>query len=89
MEETEQIKEYRLRFDKLIEIILSTNERIISGSESLFCDNVNFYTKTYLIMQCVYLESYIKEVAQDYFERGLITQKVYNALLNYKIEITD
>lgn len=34
-------------------------------------------------------ESYIKEVAQDYFERGLITQKVYNALLNYKIEITD
>ena len=34
-------------------------------------------------------ESYIKEVAQDYFERGLITQRVYNALLNYKIEITD
>lgn len=34
-------------------------------------------------------ESYIKEVAQDYFERGLITQKVYNALLNYKVEITD
>jgi len=34
-------------------------------------------------------EAYIKEVAQDYFERGLITQKVYNALLNYKIEITD
>lgn len=34
-------------------------------------------------------EAYIREVAQDYFERGLITQRVYNALLNYKIEITD
>ena len=34
-------------------------------------------------------EAYIKEVAQDYFEKGLITQKVYDALLNYKIEITD
>lgn len=68
MEETKQIEDYRLRFDKLNEIIESTNKRILEGDESLFCENVNFYIKTYLIMQCVYLESYIKEVLLFYVE---------------------
>lgn len=34
-------------------------------------------------------ESYIKEVAENYHAKGLITERVYNALLNYKVEITD
>lgn len=31
----------------------------------------------------------IKEVATRYYNQGLITTRVYNAMLNYKIEITD
>jgi len=34
-------------------------------------------------------ESYIKEVAQEYYDNNEITEKVYNALMNYKVEITD
>lgn len=34
-------------------------------------------------------ESYIKEVAQEYFDKGLITEKVRNALFRYEVEITD
>lgn len=34
-------------------------------------------------------EKYIQEVAIDYYGRGEITEKVYNALMNYKVEITD
>lgn len=34
-------------------------------------------------------ESYIKEVAQDYFDRGLITERVKDALFCYEVEITD
>jgi len=34
-------------------------------------------------------EEYIKEVAQDYFNKGLITERVRDALFRYKIEITD
>lgn len=34
-------------------------------------------------------EVILKKTAQEYFEEGLITQKVYNALLDYKIEIND
>lgn len=34
-------------------------------------------------------EAYIKEVAQEYYNRGLIAKKVYDALMRYKVEITD
>ena len=34
-------------------------------------------------------EYHIKKVAQQYFDDGKITEKVYNALMNYHIEITD
>lgn len=34
-------------------------------------------------------ESHIKEVANDYYTKGFITKRVYDALLNYKIDIND
>lgn len=34
-------------------------------------------------------EAHIQEVATQYFNEGKITEKVYNALMNYKVEITD
>ncbi len=34
-------------------------------------------------------ERYIKELAENYFKEGKITERVYNALMNYEIEITD
>ena len=34
-------------------------------------------------------EAYIKEVAQEYYDAGKITKRVYDALVNYKVEITD
>lgn len=34
-------------------------------------------------------ENYIKELSKKYYNTGRITEKVYEALLNYKVEITD
>lgn len=34
-------------------------------------------------------EHYVKELAEKYFKEGKITERVYNALLNYQVEITD
>lgn len=34
-------------------------------------------------------EKHIQEMATQYFNDGKITEKVYNALMNYKVEITD
>lgn len=34
-------------------------------------------------------ERHIKDVAEKYFQEGRITKKVYDALLNYEVEMTD
>lgn len=34
-------------------------------------------------------EAYIKQVAQEYYDKGEITRRVYNALMRYEVEITD
>ena len=34
-------------------------------------------------------EDYLKRKARDFFRKGAITKKVYNALMNYEVEITD
>lgn len=34
-------------------------------------------------------ESYIKQIAQEEFDKGTITKKCYNAMMNYVVEITD
>lgn len=34
-------------------------------------------------------EAYIKDMATQYYKDGKIKEKVYNALMNYKVEITD
>lgn len=34
-------------------------------------------------------EKHIQKMATQYFNEGKITEKVYNALMNYKVEITD
>lgn len=34
-------------------------------------------------------EAYIKEVAQEYYDRGEITKRIYAALMRYEVEITD
>ena len=36
-----------------------------------------------------YKEAYIKKMAVDYYELGLISKIVYNAMLNYKVNIND
>ena len=34
-------------------------------------------------------ESYIKEVAEEYYQKGLLTQPAYEALLRYEISVND
>ena len=34
-------------------------------------------------------ELYIKEIAQEYYDKGLINIDIYNSLINYEVKITD
>jgi hypothetical protein len=36
-----------------------------------------------------YKEKSIKEIAQEEFDKGNITERCYNAMINYEVEITD
>lgn len=48
--------------------IVTTSKKLLlaESPDALIRSNVNFFTKAYLIMICVYLESYVKEVAVAY-----------------------
>lgn len=34
-------------------------------------------------------EAYIKQMAQEYYDKGEITKRAYDALMRYEVEITD
>lgn len=56
--------------------LLSAMEKVVSHSNKMLLEgrhdslirteNVNFFTKSYLIMLCIYLEAYVKDVAMAY-----------------------
>ena len=40
-------------------------------------------------MYKIYKEEYIKQVAQEEYDKGNITKKCYDAMMSYEVEITD
>jgi RiboL-PSP-HEPN len=62
MSEQEIHDKYVNLFEQLKVVIDKTNFRIICP-DPLFEENINFFTKSFLISACTYLESYLKEIA--------------------------
>ena len=84
MSEQEIHDKYVDLFEKLKVIIDKTNARIIcSEPDPLFEENVNFFVKSFFISICVYLESYLKEIA---FSRiDAVNQKLLNISLPHNL----
>ena len=62
MDKTAYLASYIEQYTKLAEIIETTNKRLLSDEpDKLIEENVNFFTKSFLVMMCAYLESYIKD----------------------------
>ena len=67
MTETPYKERYVTQLDSLSIIMEESNRRIMQEiPDSLFVGNVNFFTKSFLVIMCVYLESYIKDVLEFY-----------------------
>ena len=63
MNKTQYIDIYTELLAKLKAIIVTANSRIVSDEpDSFFQNNVNFFSKSFLVLMCVYLESYLKDV---------------------------
>lgn len=55
---------YKKLFVKLKEIIHLSKDRVICEEiDTLFVDNINFFTKSYLISICTYLEACLQDIA--------------------------
>ena len=63
MDETKVLKNYFLLFADLNNLIKETNKLSVSEKTSdYFIDNVNFFNKSFTVLSCAYLESYLKDV---------------------------
>lgn len=63
MSHNSPLSEYISRFDNLSLIVNETTSRLLSdNSDKLISDNINFFTKSFLVLMCTYLESYLKDV---------------------------
>lgn len=82
---------YINQFNKLIEIIDTSNNRMISDEPDIFfIENSNFFTKSFLVVMCAYLESYLKDalmVVIDETNLKLSQKNIPHNLIKWSLNI--
>ena len=74
---------YTEQLEKLKAIIETANLRIVADTpDSFFQDNVNFFSKSFLVLMCVYLESYLKDVFMIVIDEANRKLKLHNLPYN-------
>lgn len=97
MAESSIYSDYKSQLDKLKDIVDKTNARSVAESpDPYFGENVNFFTKSFLVNICAYLESFIKDVTFSCIEnintRIQLSKIPHNLILwdlNYDKEIKE
>lgn len=91
MDKTAYLDSYIEQYTKLAEIIETTNKRLLSDEpDKLIVENVNFFTKSFLVMMCAYLESYIKDALMiiiDDVNSKLNSTKIPHNLIKWTLNI--
>ena len=71
-------------------MVNQTKARLISDSVDVFIErNINFFTKSFLIMLCVYVESYVKEIGEAIIKKvnaSLQSSHVPNNLIYWSVK---
>lgn len=60
MEKTAHIDNYRNLFHEL-KVMVEATEKKILDSDDFFSNHANFFTKSFIVTMCAYLESYLKD----------------------------
>lgn len=91
MDNTPHKASYVSQLDKLKEIIEIANSRIVSETpDDFFQNNANFFTKSFLVIMCAYLESYLKDalmVIIDETNSKLNQSKLPHNLVRWSLNI--
>jgi hypothetical protein len=91
MDNTIHKESYINQLNKLIEIISTSNNRIISNEPDVFfIENSNFFTKSFLVIMCAYLESYLKDalmVVIDETNIKLAQRNIPHNLIKWSLNI--
>ncbi len=78
MSNTSIFSKYNNFYDDLILLINSSKMRVLSDSPEDFIENnINFFNKSFMVMSCAYLESYLKEICWS------IVNEVNNKLVSH------
>ena len=89
--------DYKIQLEKLKEVVNKTNENSVAEEPyPFFEENINFFTKSFLVNICAYLESFIKDITYSCIEninsRIESTEIPHNLILwdlNYGKEIKE
>ena len=91
MDKTQYKAAYIDQLEKLKEIIEIANSRIVSETpDDFFQNNANFFTKSFLVIMCAYLESYLKDalmVIIDETNNKLNQSKLPHNLVRWSLNI--
>lgn len=54
--------------DRLIDLVSETEARFL-GDDEFFSEHMNLFVKSYMVLMCAYLESYLKNLTKSYIEK--------------------
>ncbi|PAJ71832.1 hypothetical protein CJF42_24545 [Pseudoalteromonas sp. NBT06-2] len=87
---TEQYQINNQLLDDLIELAKETKIKSLDdGCDDFFTENVNFFSKSYMVLMCAYLEAYIKSVSKHYISEiscKINEYKIPSNLLKWSIQ---
>lgn len=79
---------YEIQLTKLEEIVDKTNANSVAEEpDPYFEENINFFTKSFLVNVCAYLESFIKDITYSYIEH--ISDKINSMGIPHNIIFWD
>lgn len=88
---TQHKESYISRLERLKGIIETANQRIVSETpDEFFQSNANFFTKSFLVIMCAYLESYLKDALMTIIDEAnnkLAQSKLPHNLIKWSLNI--
>lgn len=86
---TDIYQKYTKLYKELKNLIKETKKRVITEEpDKLFEDNLNFFNKSFMVVTCTYLESYLKEVCLfciDSVNQKLISNPLPHNLIQWSV----